>query len=527
MRRRRWLGAAALLAAAASCSGPGVRTESAASVTTGPTPPTTAPGPAATGTEPGGTPSTGPPAPLPPATAGEPSPTVPPSTLAPLPPGDPARPSTSSGDALFPELGSADLDVLAYDVRLAYDVDTERIDATVTITAVTRRPVDAVALDAGDLTVGSVTVDEAPAAFEHAGVELVIRPGTTVEPGTPTAFTIEYWDDRHAEDAGFGTGAGWYPVPGGAYVLNEPFGSRQWLPSNDHPSDKATWRFELTVGDGLAAVANGELVEQRPAADGTTWVWEQREPMATYLVQLLIGDYTLLDGGVVGDTPITNVALREDAARVQPYVDLTADQLDFFEPLFGPYPLERYGLAFAPSRPGLAMETQGRSLFSRFDIRTPPDHDAQLFTAHELAHQWFGNAVTPATWSDLWLAESFATYGQWLWLDHIGAADVETLAALALEVRQEPTEPTGAPSAGRLFAFERYDGGAVVVHALRRELGDDTFFGLLRQWVDRHRGTSRTTADFVALAEELAGRDLGAFFEAWLDAPSLPPELPS
>ena len=115
-------------------------------------------------------------------------------------------------------------------------------------------------------------------------------------------------------------------------------------------------------------MANGELLEQRAGPEGDTWVWEQREPMATYLVQMLTGDYEVLDHGVVGTVPIVDVALADDVEQMAPYFDLTDDQMAYFEPLFGPYPLDRYGLAFTDSFSGLAMETQGRSLFSRDDF---------------------------------------------------------------------------------------------------------------------------------------------------------------
>jgi aminopeptidase N len=274
-------------------------------------------------------------------------------------------------------------------------------------------------------------------------------------------------------------------------------------------------------------VANGHLVEQRPGPGTTTWVWEQREPMATYLVQLLVGDYEVVDGGTAGAVPLTNVALRADLPRMQPYFDLTDDQLAFFEPLFGPYPLDQYGLAFAPSQGGLAMEMQGRSMFSRDDFTGTLDPRAHLLLSHELAHQWFGNAVTPANWSDLWLNESFATYGEWLWLEHVGVESLDSVTSRTLAARQLPgADSTGHPVLGNLFGFERYEGGGVVVHALRRELGDEAFFRLLQRWVAENDGASRTTEDFIVLAEEVAGRDLAAFFAAWLDAPALPPAYP-
>ena len=174
------------------------------------------------------------------------------------------------------------------------------------------------------------------------------------------------------------------------------------------------------------------------------------------------------------------------------------------------------------------MEHQGRSLFSRDDFPGgTPDPIAQLLLSHELAHQWFGNAVTPADWSDLWLNESFATYAQWMWLEHIDLTTVEREAERNLEQRQTPTEPTGEPTLDNLFGYERYDGGAVVLHALRGEIGDDAFFTLLQRWVAENNGTSRTSADFIALAEEVAGRSLTELFDAGCTRRLCPPSTPA
>src|SRR5690606_32585465 len=139
-------------------------------------------------------------------------------------------------------------------------------------------------------------------------------------------------------------------------------GARTWLPSNDHPSDKATWRFAITVAPGRTAVANGAFVSTTPSPDGDTWVWEELDPMPTYLVLLLTGDYELVEGTGPDGLPLLSVVLRADRERMQPYFDSIDDQIDFLDDYFGPYPLDRYGLAFSDSFGGLAMETQGRSL---------------------------------------------------------------------------------------------------------------------------------------------------------------------
>jgi aminopeptidase N len=498
-----WTGVAAGVLLLA-CTDPGVRTESAAD--------------RAPPTEP---PATEPPATEPPATE--------PSTTDSVPVPEEAS-DEGAGDSLYPELGSADLDVQTYDVRLSYDPSTREIEGSVTITAAINGIVDELVLDADELEVESVRVDGTAAEFEQAEGNLLIDPRAPIGPAPASdavKITVSYRDEASAGGGGGLSAEGWFATDDGSFVLNEPDGAHTWLPSNDHPSDKATWRFEVSVPHGTAAIANGHLVDQREGSLQDTWVWEQREPMATYLIQLLTGDYEVLDGGRAGDTPLVNAVLRGDEERMPPYFDLTDDQIAYFEPLFGPYPLDLYGLAFTDSFSGLAMETQGRALFSRDDFTAAsPGLVQHLLLAHELAHMWFGDAVTPADWSDLWLNESFATYGQWLWLDHAQLWDLDAQAEENLHRRQERTEPTGEPTRGNLFGYERYDGGAVVLHALRRELGDATFFELLQRWVADNDGTSRTTEDFIALAEEVADRQLDDFFDEWLFADAVPPEYP-
>ncbi|MGI9030371.1 MAG: M1 family metallopeptidase [Ilumatobacteraceae bacterium] len=531
MRRLALLAVA--VATAAACASSGVRSESArqqaAPSTTGaaepqPTPEPEPTEPAPTEPEPTDPQTTDPTEPDPPPPSSPPTSDDEPITT------EVAEGQESIGDDMFPELGTDDLDVQSYDVRLSYDPATMLIDGGVTLAATPDGPVERIVLDAVDLDIEAVTVDGAAAEFELGADELVITPATPPLELAPITIDVQYTAEAAVADVEAGIfGLGWFATPDGSYVLNQPDGARNWLPSNDHPSDKALWRFELTVPTGTTAVANGELMEQRSGPDGDTWVWEQREAMATYLVQVLTGDYEILERGSVSGVAIVDVALAEDVERMEPYFDLTDDQLAFFEPLFGPYPLDRYGLAFTDSFPGLAMETQGRSLYSRDDFPGGRVGFVEhLLLSHELAHMWFGDAVTPADWSDLWLNESFATYGEWLWLDHVGLATLEAQAEDGLVQRRNFAESTGDPgSVENLFGFERYGGGAVVVHALRLDIGDDLFFTLLQRWVADNTGTSRTTEDFIALANEVAGRDLTNFFDSWLFAEQLPEQYPS
>ena len=180
--------------------------------------------------------------------------------------------------------------------------------------------------------------------------------------------------------------------------------------------------------------------------------------------------------------PLLSAVLHRDRERMQPYLDSIDDQVDFFDDYFGTYPLDRYGIAITDSHPGLAMESMERSQFSREDFSSGRlEYVQQRFLSHELAHQWFGDAVSPARWGDVWLNESFATYGEWMWLDHVGLQSIEDSAIGRARGPRALVDRFTQCRAD--VQFNSYDGGAVILHALRRTIGDDLFFALLQTWV--------------------------------------------
>lgn len=416
------------------------------------------------------------------------------------------------GDPFFPDLGAPGIDVVHYDVDL--DVDAELVaSGTVTLTLRATEPLARLAIDARSLTVSEVTVDGEPADFAMDDPELLVTPEAPLAAGDEVDVAVTYADDPAVPETEGKLGTGWIVEDGHSFTINEPEAARDWLPSLDHPSDKATWRFTITPPEGLVAVANGVGGE----ADGGDWVWEMDDPMATYLVQVLVGDFDIVEGVTTNGVPLSSAVLADDHAELQPFLDLLDDQVTYLESVFGPYPFATYGVAVVGVPLGLALEQQGRSIFGRDAA------DADV-AAHELAHQWFGDAVTPSRWEDVWLNESFASYGQWLWTEHHGDRSVQVQAASSLRGRAlGPGPATGTPTRDEMFGFNVYDGGAVVLHALRLEIGDEAFFALLRRWVADNAGTSRSTEDFTALAAEVAGRDLTAFFDAWLYA-DVPPD---
>ncbi len=456
------------------------------------------------------------------------APTSPPTTAAPagdaIDPGSLSR-SLSAGDPRFPGLGSSDIDVEHYDVALTYDPAANALDGTVRIALTTTADTDRLAFDADSLGVIEAVVDGSSRPFLAADRELLINLPQPVVAGTELEVEIIYRaqldvDRRFADEAGI------FVTAGGFWSVNEPDGTSTWMPVNDHPTDKATYTFAVTVPDPAVAVANGALVGSGEASPGTTtWTWQQTEPMASYLTLLLVGDYELIDAGTTaGGVELRHAAIAGTAASAATYSDITIEQIDFFETLFGPYPFDRYGVAITDSTPGLAMETQGLSLFSSADLDGSTGGLQHLLLAHELAHQWFGDAVSPGTWDDIWLNEGFATYAQWLWLAEAGFATVEDLANDALTTLADSGGPVGQPD--DLFGTVSYDGGAVVLHALRTTVGDEAFFAGLQAWVVEHLDSSATTDELRAVFERVSGLDLEPFFEEWVFSEARPNRFP-
>ncbi len=302
-------------------------------------------------------------------------------------------------------------------------------------------------------------------------------------------------------------------------MASEPEGAATFFPVNDHPSDKATYRFEVTAPSELIVATNGVALEHTTGSDGTTtWESEEREPMASYLVQVAIGDFAVVDGGTSrSGVPIRHVVHRTYQAEATAALARTAEMIDVLEGVWGPYPFEVYGVLSLPIQLGYALETQTLTLIGQDTVADPR---GALTLVHELAHQWTGDAVSPATWKDIWLNEGFATYSEWLWTERTGGEPASEQArgirALGLD------SPPGDPGVAGLFGPAVYHRGALTLQALREAVGDEAFFRTLRAWVDEHTGRSASTLDLIALAERESGQELDALFDAWLYQPRLP-----
>jgi aminopeptidase N len=427
-------------------------------------------------------------------------------------------------DAYVPGHGDASYAVEHYDLDLRYAVHGNHLDATAILAVRLVEETDSIRLDLHGLDVRKVTVDGAPAKHAHKRHHLSVRLPEVSPAGTEHEVVVRYvGNPKPFRKRHLGT-AGWEELTDGVIVAAQPHGAPSWFPCNDRPSDKATYRLSITTGSDYVVVSNGELTEETSSGRSTTWVYEQDEPMATYLATVQVGRYDWLElPDADGGTAVTAALPHELRARFDEAFARQVEMVDFFADTFGPYPFGSYRVVVTADDLEIPLESQGLSTFGANLVRT--DWDAERLIAHELSHQWFGNSVTLGAWQDIWLHEGFACYSEWLWSGHSGSSSTAERAAEHWE-RLEGLEQDlvlADPGPELMFDDRVYKRGALFLHALRLTIGDDDFFDLLRSWVSEHAGGTVSTDDFVELAEKVAGRDLSELVRAWLHEPDLPP----
>ncbi|MGC4744244.1 M1 family metallopeptidase [Micromonospora sp. DT201] len=432
--------------------------------------------------------------------------------------------AADAGDPYVPGSGNGGYDVTHYGLDVRYDPSTDRLTGRAVITATATQDLSRFNLDLAGLDVGAVTVGDARADHRRGDGELVVTPRDGLPRGRQFTVTVDYAGvPTPVVDGELGSG-GFLHTADGAVALGQPDSAATWFPVNDHPSDKASYDVAVTVPDGLAALSNG-VPGPKSSADGwTTWRWSEHAPMASYLSTLVIGDYRVVVGTHAGLPMVTAVAASlPPAGGAATSLARTGAIADFLASRFGPYPFDSYGgIVIADDRIGYALETQSRPVYGPAFFTD--DRPNLSVVAHELAHQWFGDSVSVGRWGDIWLNEGFASYAEWLWEEHDGGRTVQRNFELQYAAT-DWTQPSVEPGRERMFGAAVYKRGALAVHALRRTVGDEMFFRILRTWTTERAAGNATTADLVALAERVAGRQLRPLFDAWLvggSAPTLP-----
>lgn len=425
------------------------------------------------------------------------------------------------GDPYFPSLGNGGYDVEHYELDLTWRADEGILDGVATVTAMATDDLSRFNLDLAGMDVRAVTVDGEAAGVRRTERELVVSPARPLPTGERFVAVVTYSGRPAPISDGIDlVDLGWRTDGREAFVVSEPSGASTFFPVNDHPTDKASYTFRITAPEDLTVATNGRLVSSDDVGHGTrSWTYDASEPMASYLVQVAIGDLELVEAGRVGDVVVRHALHRSVLEAATRTVAGTADMLRLLVDVFGPYPFDVYGILVVDEDLGFALETQTLSIIGS-DVATE-GRDADNVLVHELAHQWVGNAVSPATWRDIWLNEGFATYAEWLYLERSGGPSAGSQARRYNGVAVLDLPP-GDPGREDLFAPSVYLRGGMTLQALRERIGDDSFFRLLRSWVDEHQGGTASTDDFVRLAEKVSGQSLDDLFDSWVYDPVSP-----
>ncbi|MEJ5263516.1 MAG: M1 family aminopeptidase [Ignavibacterium sp.] len=425
--------------------------------------------------------------------------------------------------------GDSRYDVKYYKIDLKIMHTTQTVAGSVIIKAeADTLNVNSIYLDlVNQLVVDSVLCNGNATSFTRSSDKIFVTLDNIYNPGQEFTIQVYYHGTPPSSGFGsftFGSRSGGQPS---IFTLSEPYGSRDWWPCKDTPADKAdsadVW---FTVSNPIKAISNGLLQEVVNNGDGTsTYKWKVSYPIAQYLLSLAATDYVeyfnYYHYSLTDSMPVTHYIYPETFnTTLKNLLDKTPQMIDVFKQHFGEYPFinEKYG--HAQFGWGGGMEHQTCSSMGAF---------GEGIISHELAHQWYGDAITCKDWHNIWLNEGFATYAEGVWIEATqGRAAYNNYIANEMNSAKNAVGSVWVQdisSVNSIFNYARsYAKGAVILHMLRGVVGDSTFYDILRTYT-YHPTVAygvAVTEDFQAIVESVSGMDLDYFFQEWIYGENYP-----
>lgn len=404
-------------------------------------------------------------------------------------------------------------DILHYEIRVELYPELEKIEAKVIVTGIKEKNLkDSVYLNFYDnLLIHSLLVNGRKTNFKRTDYHLII-------PNKSDTFSVEVNYSGRPLSLGFQSFQfGDYNNSPVIYTLNQPVYASTWFPCNDLPDDKAQADIFISSDTSLTNVSNGILVSEEYSGNRKTSHWKTVYPISTYLISFYAARYSNFKDEyktVEGNTLLLDYySFPNHLAEAMTDYSISSKAMRIFEEIFGEYPFikEKYGIAEFLWNIG-AMEHQTiTGMGSTF--LTGRNFYLDIYV-HELAHQWWGNAVGPKNWKELWLNEGFATYSQALYWEKTNGKN---------SYKNFLESKFGTFSGGTLYNPEQnlfgrrvYDKGAWALHMLRSEVGDSVFFNILRNYYNTYKYKNATTEDFKKIAINTSKKNLDKFFDQWI-----------
>jgi aminopeptidase N len=440
----------------------------------------------------------------------------------------PAPGAPGVGDPYYPNDGNGGYDVSHYNIRLTYNPATDLLSGTTTILATATQDLSSFDLDFL-LPINSIRVDNFVARTRNTAVgEVVVTPQQTIAKGSNLTVVVQYeGKPSTVKDAnGF---TAWKRTPNGALAVDEPDIAPWWYPSNNHPTDKATFDVSVAVPNGTQVISNGTFAGTTQQINNwTRWNWRSSKPQATYLTFIAVGHYEIRTATAPNGQPVitaynNDLGANADSARAS--IERTPEIIEFYSGIFGDYPFEAQG-GVVVTGTGFALENQTRPMYDTGYF----SRGANTAVVSEiLAYQWFGDSVSVHSWRDIWLNAGFGIYGSYLWAEHNGEGSLDEIAQYYYDLHPADDKfwqfTLASPGTEHVFDNSIFDRSGLALHALRNKIGDDAFFALLKTWAAEHKYGDATIEQFIALSEKVSGQSLHDFYQTWLFSPGKPASL--
>jgi aminopeptidase N len=448
----------------------------------------------------------------------------------------------SAGDRLFPTLGNGGYDVQDYDLSLRYQPDRTTMAASVTVRALATQSLSSFSLDSVAQQITAVRVDgrQVPYRLDPVNEKLIVT--ARVPARRLFAVQIDYVADRAKNPAPPGTTLppgvdwpieAWVKTPDGFTTFGQPNRAHQFFPSNDYPSDKARYTVRLTAPSDRTAVSAGRLLASYKHGGETTWIYRTDHPIKPDVLPIAVGRFREITQTGPHGIPVRSYVSLAKTPDGRSLTDAmaanareTPAQLRWLEQQIGrPFPYEKYGaLGLATDYNGVALETASLSTFG--GALSLPAKDEAPTLVHEMAHQYFGDSVAIRNWDDMWISEGHARYYERKYAAERGYIDLNAELRSTYSTDQANRDEQGP--AGHLknsgsVLFDTDVPGQLMLEGLNTLVGDATFRRIERTFYDRYRDGVASTADYIAVANQVSGRDLTAYINNWLYSPTTPP----